>query len=384
MVPSPFLEELTPLRKAGLLNRGIERTSEIQFSLKIEECRSIPELAKSISLAEDIKGLNEILSSNIEGVSGIKSAIGHKPAGPMPSITPHIKREFWVTEIDAYLNCPYDYLITNVLGIEPLEEVTEDISPLDRGSKVHAILRNFYLAWKKTITRENRDEAKALLRKLADSAFDSEADTFRNRHDKELFLTVMAERFLDAEEEFWKQGMKPAYLEQKIEAFVLTLSDGRKVELSAKIDRIDVDENGNFIIVDYKTGKYPLPKMNIEQDIFQLPVYAVMAQQAFSGKDPAFRKPIGLAYYDLKGTTGGGARDIVLYNKEVRNDHPSSKPKASPKGAEEFEMILKQSMDKARRAIEGILAGDFSSTPQDENKCRFCPNEMMCEKESSS
>jgi ATP-dependent helicase/DNAse subunit B len=302
----------------------------------------------------------------------------------MPSITPHIKREFWVTELDAYLNCPYDYLITNVLGIEPLEEVTEDISPLDRGSKVHAILRNFYLSWRKTITRENRDEAKALLRKLADSAFDSEADTFRNRHDKELFLTVMAERFLDAEEEFWKQGMKPAYLEQKIDHYRLVLANGEEVELSAKIDRIDVDENGNFIIVDYKTGKYPLPKMNIEQDIFQLPVYAVMAQQAFTGKDPAFRKPIGLAYYDLKGTTGGGARDIVLYNKEVRNDHPSSKPKASPKGTEEFEEILRQSMDKARRAIEGILAGNFPSTPQDENKCRFCPNEMMCEKESSS
>jgi inactivated superfamily I helicase len=56
VVPSPFLEELTPLRKAGLLNRGIERSSGIQFSLKIEECRSIPELAKSISLVGDIRG----------------------------------------------------------------------------------------------------------------------------------------------------------------------------------------------------------------------------------------------------------------------------------------------------------------------------------------
>jgi ATP-dependent helicase/DNAse subunit B len=382
-VPSPFLEELTPLRKAGLLNRGIERTSFIQFSLKIEDSHSIPELAKAISLAGDIKGLHEILNSNIEGVSGIKSAIEHKPAEPTPAITPPMKREFWVTELDAYLNCPYDYLITNVLRIEPLEEVTEDISPLDRGSKVHAILRNFYLSWKKAITRENRDEAKAFLGKLADSAFDSEADTFRNRRDKELFLTVMAERFLDAEEEFWKQGMKPAYLEQKIERYRLVLSSGEEVELSAKIDRIDVDENGNFIIVDYKTGKYPPPKMDIEQDIFQLPVYAVMAQQALSGKDPGFRKPIGLAYYDLRGTSGAGARDIVLYNKEARNDHPSSKPKASPKKAVEFEEILKQSMDKARRAIEGILAGNFYSMPRDEHKCRYCPNEMMCEKESS-
>ena len=86
----------------------------------------------------------------------------------------------------------------------------------------------------------------------------------------------MAGRFLDAEEAFWKQDMRPAYIEQKVEFFTLTLSDGTAVELKARIDRIDVDEDGNFIIVDYKTGKYPLPKMNLEQDIFQLPVYAFM------------------------------------------------------------------------------------------------------------
>jgi ATP-dependent helicase/DNAse subunit B len=251
-----------------------------------------------------------------------------------------------------------------------------------RGSKVHAILRNFYLSWTRPVTRETRDEARTLLRKLADSAFDIEADTFRNRRDKELFLTVMAERFLDAEEQFWQQGMRPAYLEQKIERYPLVLSSGEEVELSAKIDRIDVDENGNFIIVDYKTGKYPLPKMNVDQEIFQLPVYAVMAQQSLLGKGPALKRPIGLAYYDLAGKTGASGRDVVLFNREARNDHPSSKPNASPKSAGEFDAILKQSTDKARKAIEAILAGDFTSTPQDENKCRYCPNEVMCEEKT--
>jgi ATP-dependent helicase/nuclease subunit B len=198
-----------------------------------------------------------------------------------------------------------------------------------------------------------------------------------------LIGSVMAERFLDGEEEFWKQGMNPAYLKQKIDRFPLVLSNGEKIELSAKIDRIDVDKNGNFMIVDYKTGKYPLPKMNTDQDIFQLPVYAVMAQSALKGSGPKLTKPIGLVYYDLAGKTDGGARDVVLYNKEERDDHPSSKPKASSKSAEEFEVILKQSMVKTRKAIEGILAGDFSSTPQDENRCRYWPIDMMCKKEET-
>jgi RecB family exonuclease len=276
--------------------------------------------------------------------------------------------------------------VKHVLRLKPLEEVTEDISPLDRGSAVHGILHRFYKEWDKPVTAENRIEATALLRKLADNAYDRAlvADTFRNRRDQQLFLTVIVERFLDAEEVFWKQGMKPAFLEQKIEAYKLTLSDGSEVEINAKVDRIDVDEQGNFIIVDYKTGKYPTPKTKGDQEIFQLPVYAVMAQQALSAAETApLRQPIGLAYYDLMGKNNGPARDVVLFNKDLGLDQPAIKPLASPKSAEDFELILKQSMDKARKAIEGILAGDFASEPQDENKCRYCPNAVMCEEKEA-
>jgi ATP-dependent helicase/DNAse subunit B len=383
VVASPFLQELAPIRQAGLVNQGIGKTTGIQYSLRIEESRSLPELAKAISLAADAAGLADLLRADIKGMSGIRSAIEHQAAASIPQVVPHVKREFSVTELDLYLKCPYDYLVTRVLGLAPLEEVTEDISPLDRGSKVHTILRNFYLSWTGPVSRERREEARALLKRLADSEFGREADTFRNRREKELFLTVMAERFLDAEEEFWGQGMRPAYLEQKIERYRLVLRDGREVGLSAKIDRIDVDEDGNFIVVDYKTGDYPKPRMNVEQDIFQLPVYAVMAGFALNNNDPALKKPVGLAYYDLAGRSGAGARDVVLFDREARCDHPSSKPKASPKSADEFQAILNQSLDRARNAVEGILAGEFFSEPKDPNKCRYCPNETMCNREET-
>jgi RecB family exonuclease len=378
-VPSPFLRELEPLRKARMLNRAVERTSGIQFSLRPEDSRSIPELAKALGLAGMVTGLEELRDLNIQGVSGIKSSIEFKP--PEPSGFPALpaKREFRVTELDDYISCPYDYYIKHVLKIGPLEEVTEDISPLDRGNMVHSILRNFYLSWNKPVTAEKRGEAKALLINLAGSAFRNEADTVRNRREKDLFLNVMAERFLDAEEAFWKQGMRPVYLEHKIADYRLVLSNGAEVALSAKIDRIDVDGSGNFMIIDYKTGDYPKPKMGIEQDIFQLPIYAAMARHTLSGGAPVFRDAVGLAYYDLKGESGGGARDVVLYNKEARDDHPTSKPKASPKSAAEFTAILEQSMDKARSAIEGILRGDFIPAPRQESACRYCPNGMMCE-----
>ncbi len=385
-VASPFLAELTPLKRAGLINRGIEQTSGIQFSLKPEDSKSISDLAKAVGCRGRVPGIEQVLSADIPNMAALKSVYDFDPSSVAPALISLNKKTFRVTELDDYLQCPYDYYVKHVLRLKPLEEVTEDISPLDRGSTVHGILYSFYKEWDKPVTALNRNEAQVLLRRLADIAYDRAlvADTFRNRRDKQLFLTVIVERFLDAEEMFWEQGMKPAYLEHKIEAYKLTLSDGSEVEINAKIDRIDIDRNNDFIIVDYKTGKYPTPKKSGDQEIFQLPVYAVMARQMLSaaGSTP-LRQPIGLAYYDLTGKNKGLVRDVVLFNKDQCRDQPAIKPQSSPKCAEDFETILKQSMDKARKAIEGILAGDFASEPQNENRCRYCQNAAMCEEKET-
>ncbi|HTG00958.1 MAG TPA: PD-(D/E)XK nuclease family protein [Nitrospirota bacterium] len=381
VTPSPFLMELEPLRRAGLLNRGIDRVTGLQFGLSVEESRSVPELAKAVCNARHDDGLSALLTGDAR-LSGIASALEEQPPAPPQRISPG-QRVFSVTELDQYLRCPYDYYIRRVLGIEPLAEVSEDMSPLSRGSKIHTILRNFYLEWKRDVTKDNREEARALLVRLGDSVFAGEPDTFRNRRERELFRTVMTSRFLDAEEMFWTQGMKPVCLEQSLELRGLTLPDGSEAVLTAKIDRIDADENGNFIIVDYKTGGYPAPKTAAEQDIFQLPVYAVMARTLLSGAEPALRRAIGLAYYDLAGKNGAGARDVVLYDRDVQPDQPAVRPRASQKTAAEFEAILTRSMEKARDAIAGVLSGDFLARPHSENVCRFCTNDSLCEREDT-
>jgi hypothetical protein len=90
------------------------------------------------------------------------------------------------------------------------------------------------------------------------------------------------------------------------------------------------------------------------------------------------RKPVGLAYYDLSGRSKGGARDVVLFDREARDDHPSAKPQTSSKSAEEFEAILRLSVDQARAAVEGIIAGSFPDTPREQGRCRYCQNGLLC------
>lgn len=388
VIPSPFLAELEPVRKAGMLNRAAGVTEHLQHPFTLDQCRSIPELAKSLAVAGPADGLGSVLgsvlASGIEGMAGIAAAL-QAPAAASRALRMPRRAVFRVTELDAYLACPHDYYVRHVLGIAPLEDVTEDLSAMDRGSKVHAILREFYLAWSGPVNAGCREEAGRTLRAIAERSFSLEADTFRNRKEKELFLDRVAERFLDAEERVWSQGMRPVYLEQKVERFPLTLDDGSGVDLHATIDRIDADADGSFVIVDYKTGTYPGSKKGVQQDIFQLPLYAVMARALGATGDPAMRgalpllkQPIGLAYYDLSGRTASHARDMVLYNSDALADQAASKPMTSRKSAAEFQQVLQLSVEQAKKAVTGILAGDFPATPRDRNRCRYCPNDIVC------
>ncbi len=376
-VASPFLAELEPLRQAGILRE----TTGVRFGLTVAESRSIPELAKTVGITGAPEGLASVLAGGREGMAAIAAALA--PSAPQGGQAAAAARErvFSVTELDAWLRCPYDHFVSAILGLAPLEEVSEDISPLDRGTRVHAILRDFYRQWDRPVTPEDRPEALRLLTGLAERSFRDAADTFRNQREQERFLEIMAERFLDAEIAVWRQGFRPAYLEQRIAGFRLELADGSSVELHATIDRIDIDREGNFIIVDYKTGGYPRPVIAEDQEIFQLPVYAVMAAAALAGSTPPLVRPVGLAYYDLSGKYGPAARDVVLYDREVRDDHPAAKPKASPRSAEAFRGILDAGMEKARRAAQAVLAGRFPVAPREEDRCRYCPNAVLCRKD---
>ena len=373
-VQSPFLSELTPLIRAKLLMPSENE----RFSLSVHDSRSVPELAKAVSRMKEARGLESVLAADQEGLAGIRSALDLRPPDRSAPVVPLDQTEFSVTELDDYLRCPYDYYVKHRIRIAPLEEVTEDITALDRGSKVHAILKDFYEQWKGPVTAGDREKARKLLAALVLAEYGREADTFRNRRERAFLLNTMAERFLDAETALSRTAFRPVRLEWKIESFKLTLADGTEIELHGKIDRIDADRDGNFMVIDYKTGKYPEARDRLEQDIFQLPVYAVMALATAPDSGASLRKAVGLAYYDLSGRTAAHARDMVLYDKDALPEQPASKPNSSRKSSVDLAAILDHSMAGAKKAIEGIRANSFSAAPRDPKVCRFCVNEVLC------
>ena len=76
------------------------------------------------------------------------------------------------------------------------------------------------------------------------------------------------------------------------------------VKLWGKIDRVDVDDRGRFIVYDYKSGRGPAIREIIKTDYLQLPVYIMALEQLLFGA----RTAAGGSYLGLKSPSRNRSR----------------------------------------------------------------------------
>ncbi|WP_125566886.1 ATP-dependent helicase [Nocardioides baekrokdamisoli] len=143
-------------------------------------------------------------------------------------------------------------------------------------------------------------------------------------------------------------------LEHKFDV-VVELPDGVRVQLKGAADRLELDEDGDVVVVDLKTGKYPpsdksLPE-NAQLGVYQLAVdHGAVAEQA-------------------PGARSGGA-ELVQLRKEVRGKAKVQR-QAPPEPGRPLAVV--EQLDTASRAIR---EESFVARPGDH--CRFCEFSPIC------
>ena len=124
--------------------------------------------------------------------------------------------------------------------------------------------------------------------------------------------------------------------------------------LSGKCDRIDLGENGNLSIVDYKTSKTPKTERQLKKDI-QLGIYALFAS--------------------LQGVEATQKRNIKkipdkLSMMFVREENPEVSVELNQGDLDSFE-------EDIRSTSEGIKKGEFA--PCKGMHCDYCDyKELLC------
>jgi ATP-dependent helicase/nuclease subunit B len=225
---------------------------------------------------------------------------------PLPPIAPPTPRppldmrprRLSVTEIETWLRDPYAIYARHVLKLRPLDPLDASVGPLERGTALHRILELF----KQKFPANPPEEAAARLMAIADDVFQELAipkaalAVWRPRFEK-------AAHWFAAFERDRTDGIARSVLEVRGER---TFSaPGGEFVLSGVADRIDLLNDGNAAILDYKTGRPPSAAQVRELLTPQLPLEgAILAAGGFTGLDKLAAEE--LLYLQISGGAEGG------------------------------------------------------------------------------
>ena len=337
-------------------------------------------------------------------------------------------RRYSVTQLETYIRCPFLYMSRFLLGVEPLEEVDDELESSEMGSLIHHVLSEFGRNDGFKLVKSDIAAARQLLLNITQEAFGTAAAEGRAG----LFVQVQYERLVDgleqgrleqarrdehgleqgglgqdpAEQDAAKQyaaeqvrqefGLLRRFLDAEAErvssavpklfehGFELDIPHGgcedsacgAPVKIIGKIDRVDISEDGTLcFVIDYKTGRPPAISDIARGLSLQLPVYLIALDQEKRLPDATARvsgychlPPAGPVKF---GTVFGdlGCLPEVLGRSAGRGDLDLSEVGG-----------LDAIADLILALCQEIRQGQFATTALDEDRagCRYCEFSRVC------
>jgi hypothetical protein len=282
------------------------------------------------------------------------------------------------TGLERWAACGFRYLLASVLGLEARDDPERivELSPLDRGSLVHTVLERF--------VQEVVDHGppapdtpwssawRARLRAIAEEAFDDVERT--GRTGRPLHWRLARERLLDLLDRWLDHDdrhrattrARPERVElpfgfDDVPPVQVHLGDGRVVRFRGRADRVDVDDTGRRIVIDYKTGSGDEYR-DLGHDpvlggtTLQLGVYSEAAHQLLGATDAA------AGYW--------------LVNERAADPH---------RGYPWTDDHRQRFVDVVTAIVDGIEAGVFPAVPGEWDAfrgtyaaCRHCDFDPVC------
>ncbi|WP_078553953.1 PD-(D/E)XK nuclease family protein [Bacillus alkalicellulosilyticus] len=367
--------------------RAIEGNPELDF-------RDVKKLSSSLAPSQEIedkdywvkhllKDNRKVISDSFfdqfatiqEGIRAEEQRLLHQVTGFDGSIdietefdpTLNPERKLTAGKLEKLAACPYAYFLEEILQIKVPEDMMDDpyrwLDPASRGSLLHHIFETFHLKIQENKDRPNYNTHSNVIESIAMNLINQQKEelpppnerVFQQEVEDILQCCIV---FLKEEEEHCK-SYEPLYFEYTfgvgtITPAYVTLPSGATIAIAGKIDRVDRDLDGNYHIIDYKTGStYGYSEKSVFKGGRQLQhfIYAIAIEQHLQIKTGSVQES---SYY-FPTTKGLGQKFVRKQEDDIRL----------------------AGFDVLEKLITIIQKGHFTMT-DDPNDCTFCDYKHVC------
>jgi len=169
------------------------------------------------------------------------------------------------SKIDEFEKCPLHYKLKYILNIP-----TKKSPSLVLGNSIHEALNNFYLNVKNSVYKKISE--KNLLHEFEKSWIN---ESFENKIHAQAMYKKGEEMLVNYFNNYFDFENLPTLLEIPFK-IPLHKKNESFLKIVGKMDRVDVFENGDIEIIDYKTGENKKDQKKADEDL-QLTIYAIAA-----------------------------------------------------------------------------------------------------------
>lgn len=286
---------------------------------------------------------------------------------------------FSASALEVYAQCPFRFLGERLWKQQEFAPMDDELQPADEGDILHRTLAHFlgkYLGVKlydfpaDELRRELAQDFAEVCRDAEECGAAPGGLLWQAERPR---LEKLLQQWLDfelADQRRWP-GFTPCAVEWDFSSrngkpLPLYLSDGSRVTLNGRIDRLDGDDDGRVFVTDYKRSAAP-SKKDLEQGFdLQLPIYLLAIADLYKAA------PAGGTYFVLK----NGERVSRFVLEDVGNDDLEYKVSKNGLNAgwESFRQFCRQLLVNY---IEGIYGGDFAVAPR--KACNaYCQLKNIC------
>lgn len=267
-----------------------------------------------------------------------------------------------VSRLERYMKCPFQFYVANVLQVpeEPEDEISR--SPLERGRFLHELFETFFHEWQARgrvrIAGGDMAEARALFEEVAGPALRSLPPAEAGLERARLFGSAVGSGIVDrvfAMEAERGAGIRERLMEYELDgAFTFTGEDGasRDVRLRAKIDRVDLLDDGTFRLIDYKTKYVP-----DRRQALQLPIYSACVRTSLRTTYDRDIPPSEAMYLSFE-----GPQAVVPLEERGKV----------------FDDLTRLAGHRLVAALDQIAAGHYPPRPETKNLCTMCAFVAVC------